>query len=378
MPIYGLTDETRYQPGRSFPIAFTLHKGIGEEMPNGRGKKLSDLNYFRASFAPGYERLEPLFVDLYGEQPQIIPNIMLLGGTVDQVASAHMEQWATNKNGQPRLMVRCNGQEIIKRLDLETGHYSYQPAPCMVNDPERPCKCGVKFRLSFLPLDLLREAQLQEPVVGSIALRSPREVRDIMNYLRDRAAWRTLAGFENAPLAGVRWDLVRAPVELEIPPDPNGKETPGVRTFWLVKIQVRSMGEGQMLAAGVDHVPQIAAPQPEAQGEAPDTSTGEVSYVIVDAIVINYDKDKDGERRSKTGGAPKYVYTLFTQDATLPNIAIYSEAFLAPWLDLDAFRQQIGKRQPFNPMRVRFAEKSRKGNVATGEISDVAPADMPL
>lgn len=131
-------------------------------------------------------------------------------------------------------------------------------------------------------------------------------------------------------------------------------------------------------STGNADVPQLSAPQPAAHSEAPDAGTGEVSYVVVNGIVVNYDKSKDGERRSKADGATKYVYTLFPQDAALPNIAVYSEAFLAPWLDLDSFRQQIGKRQSFNPVRIRFVEKSRKGNVVTGEISDVAPADMPL
>jgi hypothetical protein len=117
MPIKSVTDQTSYEPGRGFPRLGKFRPGDKKIAKSGAEYPV-DLDHFRVTFEPQYAHLEPVFRELYGDQPKEFQPVFVMGKTSDEAFPNWMEAYT-----QSALQRRCDGEHMTKWIDPETGRY---------------------------------------------------------------------------------------------------------------------------------------------------------------------------------------------------------------------------------------------------------------
>lgn len=128
MPINRITNK----PQRFSQQIGTIHKGA--ERPESGKAPGRNTDFFRFALLPGNEGLQPVLIELFGENPKQFEGVHLLGDTPDQCFPNWLEKW-----GNASLVRRCDGDNQTKYMTENAGEYGYTPIPCLGSD-----KCGCK------------------------------------------------------------------------------------------------------------------------------------------------------------------------------------------------------------------------------------------
>lgn len=126
MPIYndGFDYENRATGFEGFNVLGTIRKGE----PKAENRAGKNLPYFRFDLKPEYEHLAPALVELYGEQPTELNNVILVGGkTLNQI----FPHWLMEFSGNGVLTNKCDGRTNVLSLDKSTGEYDASDKPCL-------------------------------------------------------------------------------------------------------------------------------------------------------------------------------------------------------------------------------------------------------
>lgn len=179
MPIQGLVDKSA-SPARGLPQIGVLHKGAKKQ--EGSNKMPPDLDYFRVEFKPQFEHLRPVWERLYGKEPKEFTDVLLTAPTADQAFSYWKEEWTATT-----LVRRCDGVNIVRHWNAQTGKYSDIPQACA-----KACKCKQVGKLGLI----LREFVQATGVLGTVTLNttSVEDIITIQSALTSvQALWGTLA-----------------------------------------------------------------------------------------------------------------------------------------------------------------------------------------
>lgn len=136
MPIVGLTTGGSIQ--RALPLFGKIFKG-GKKGERSPGK---DLEYFRIELAPEFQHLQETVMSVFGEKPDRISPVYLLGNTPDDAFSAYKESW----NGSGICLHRCTGEVCISRYNPDTFEIERGNMPCIAP----ACDCKPTGRLSIV------------------------------------------------------------------------------------------------------------------------------------------------------------------------------------------------------------------------------------
>lgn len=136
MPIVGITTGGSIQ--RALPVFGKVFKGgkRGERSP---GK---DLNHFRIELAPEFQYLQETVLSVFGEKPDKISPVYLLGNTPDDAFSAYKESWSSSGI----CLHRCTGEVCISRYNPDTFQIDRGSFPCIAP----ACDCKPTGRLSIV------------------------------------------------------------------------------------------------------------------------------------------------------------------------------------------------------------------------------------
>lgn len=210
MPILGLTD-TDDGFGSGLPLIGRLHKGAPKEeatRQNGTTytKFGKDLEYFRVTFEPGYEWLEPLWVEMYGENPDWFNNIFLCGDTTDEVFPTWNEEW----NSQGAMLHKCDGANQVAQWN--GSMYVTAKVACIkgrdVTGKQIGCGCKQTGRLMIAIPDFIEASG----VFGQFMV-TTHSINDII------AVFKILKGIEKrvGRVSGIPFSFGRAPQEISAP-----------------------------------------------------------------------------------------------------------------------------------------------------------------
>ncbi|HEX2905887.1 MAG TPA: hypothetical protein VHO69_03455 [Phototrophicaceae bacterium] len=192
MPIKGLFDDRGI--GAGLPMIGRLRKG--DRVPNKSGNDTHpvDLDYFRVTFEPQYEYLQPMWESLYGEQPDMFPLVLLVGQTVDDA----FEYWKEDYTSNGTLLHRCDGEEQHRWYNSDNHMIMSARIKCAAP----ACACKPHARLKLIIPDFLDEAG----VIGYFAAStgSLRDISVVYLYLRDME--RTLGNLARVPFVFGRAD----------------------------------------------------------------------------------------------------------------------------------------------------------------------------
>lgn len=219
MPIKQL-DENRILPGMGLPTLGSIRKGDPKPSDNRPGP---DLDYLRFEAAEGFESLNTLFAQVYGQQPKEIGPLFFFGESPDEVFPHWNEWWMESKQGgEPLLLIRCDGETIVKRYERDSKAHAFDPVACIKDDAEKGCKCRQTGRLSFALPDL----EIASGHIGVYHLRTT-STHDIINiYGALKAIYQRFClsqfGF---PLSNIPFTLMRKPAMIPTP-QPDGTFKP--------------------------------------------------------------------------------------------------------------------------------------------------------
>lgn len=130
MPIKGLTDratEQAIQQGRTVRLG-TLSKGKREGF--GKNIKLYDLDYLRFSPSEGFEKLAPVFEEVYGPQPKVIDDVRIPVGLAGNFRIEDCA-WLTAGKHTERgsiFLARSDGEWVYQARGSDDGKVSYYEA----------------------------------------------------------------------------------------------------------------------------------------------------------------------------------------------------------------------------------------------------------
>lgn len=207
MAIKGLLD-TALRPGEGFPRIGKLHKGAARtEADLNKNRPGKDLGHFRMTFEPQFEHLEPLWNELYGEQPEVFDPVYVYGETVDAAFDYWKEEWTATK-----LLHRCDGDEQTLHFDSATGNYVRAKVGCAAPS----CQCKPVGRLSLLLPDFADASG----VLGVI-LAETHSIHDIIELHRTLTRIHSLTG----TLMGIPFRFGRAPEKISVPKSKGAQRT---------------------------------------------------------------------------------------------------------------------------------------------------------
>ena len=112
-------------------------------------QRLQDLDHFRVVFEDQYTRPEndarPIFINLYGEKPQVLRNAYLAAENANSAFTYWLEYHNTNT-----LLKRCDGEEIVLWYDDETHAHSTQRMDCTCDPNPRQRECGYSGKMDIV------------------------------------------------------------------------------------------------------------------------------------------------------------------------------------------------------------------------------------
>lgn len=202
MPIRQI--EQGYEFGAGLPCIGRLRKG-GKKQTNRPG---ADLNYFRFTPEPGYERYASIFPALYGAEPTFFSPVRFGGSVVEDVFDFWMKEHTATK-----LTRKCDGETQVRWFDARSGETSNEPVACAAPD----CACKQVGRLKLFLPDLINEIG----VFGYVLLSTTSlwDIRNILSCLRDLER---IVG----DLSSVDFLIGRAPRFITVPvPEPKDKSS---------------------------------------------------------------------------------------------------------------------------------------------------------
>lgn len=238
MPIAGKTDKASTNPQRGLPTIAKVKKGAPKPES---GKALQDLTYFRLAFKEEFAYLAPVFVQMYGDKPDKLENIFLLGDTPDQAFPTWLEQWA---NGT--MLHKCSGEGTQERsFNRSTGTYE-TGATCLAP----ACECKQTGRLSFWIPEFT--AKTNEFGAFFLETHSNKDISKLHNYLA------LIQSVMRLPLGKIPFILGRA-TEQVMAPDPKDKsrQIKTKKSLLYLKVMPSFMPEFQKAIAASANVKQI-------------------------------------------------------------------------------------------------------------------------
>jgi hypothetical protein len=210
MPIVGLTDQNSYDPTRSMSMIGKIKKGAPKE--NG----LKDLDYFRFDLQPNFAHYADVLAQLYTSEPKQFDDVIFVEHNPNKAFDSWYEKWG----GGQQLKIRCDGQQIVKRM-TDNFQHSYHPTPC-INQPDKPCGCKQVGRLCFV----LSKFSFETGVYGYFMLET-HSIYDIGSIFQ--ALTGVSEQFES--IRNVQWVLERVPKEVNTPKqDRQGNITGRIKT----------------------------------------------------------------------------------------------------------------------------------------------------
>ena len=279
MPIKGLTDQDTIHNGSQLPLVARLFKGA-EKTPSKPGK---DLDHFRIVFEEEYQHLEPVFHELFTEQPDEFDSIRFMGNTVDDVFPTYMEEW----NASQTLLHRCDSEYQVQYWNEAIDMYSTAKIPCAGD----ACGCVRTGRLTFI----LPEFTDATGVFGAfmITVHSIHDILTLHGRLR-------LLQQQFGSLQAMDFRFGRAKKQIS---RPNGKGKRAKMTKSLLYIEVAPEYARNVLLPHMRQQTQ-ALPEPTRQldlnngrtllgsgGERRiDTNTGEIVEPVVEVIDVTDDE----------------------------------------------------------------------------------------
>lgn len=256
MPIIKL--EQDYEFGAGLPCIGRIRKGgpkIDAKRPG------PDLKYFRFTPEPGFERVTPVFQQLYGEQPAHFTPVRFAGAITEDVFSYWNMAHTASK-----LMHKCDGEVQARHFDAATGEYSSDPLAC--ESPGCGCKNTGRVKL-FMP-QLINEIGTFGYVM--LTTTSIWDIRNLLNCFKDLE--RIVGDLSSVDfLIGRAGRIITAPMpkpKTQAEADKfrrthNGKDwQPGERmniTKSLIYIRPNEAYTKQVLLASVSSAPQLPAPE---------------------------------------------------------------------------------------------------------------------
>ena len=152
MPIKSLTDTPR--PERGVPKLGNIRPG--EKRKNKNGKEYpANLDYWRVTFAAGYEDLAAPFVQMYGEQPREFSPVFVIGRTAEEA----FPNWMVAYNSSQTQIRKCDGEHIVQMVNEQTGRYQRfqtgeQPCICpTLAETKKPLLCSRRGWLNLILRD---------------------------------------------------------------------------------------------------------------------------------------------------------------------------------------------------------------------------------
>lgn len=147
MPIQHLTDRDTIYPNFGLPRIGKIRKGAAKT-EKGVG---ADLDHFRVTFEEDFSHLASVFVDMYGDEPKELQNVLLLGDAPEQALESWYLEHASN-----RLVHKCDGATQVQHYDNEEQRTSFEPIACARNTEHR-CACVERGTLRLILPDFTQE-----------------------------------------------------------------------------------------------------------------------------------------------------------------------------------------------------------------------------
>lgn len=241
MPIKGLTDSTTAARRSSTPILGWLSKG-GPKPKNGRGAGPDLKDRFRMVWTEGYEWIEPLWQETYGQNPGLFSPVHIAA----RDAMSAFPNWNEQRSSEGLLIRQCDGECQVRWWDGTAKTHKTDPIPCVRNVQGKDaqgydlgCKCKATGRLYFIFPELYgREIDGQVVPFGYIGL-STTSFNDVARI------WAVVAeAEENLLKTGkfetfrqIPWELSREDVKVSTPDPKNpGGRMNGTRSLIRLRI----------------------------------------------------------------------------------------------------------------------------------------------
>lgn len=199
MPIIGLT--TDIQVGAGLPLIAKLYKG--GEKPEQGNRPGKDLDYFRVEFESQFEHLKPLWLEMYGEEPDEFEPVLLSAPTVHEAFSSWKEEWTATA-----MLHQCDGEQQNRWYNTDLQAYSTAKIKCHSTHETKPCECKPIGRLNLILPDFIAEAG----VLGYISI-STHSLYDILTVYRYLADIERICG----RLTGIPFVFGRADKQVSVP-----------------------------------------------------------------------------------------------------------------------------------------------------------------
>jgi hypothetical protein len=226
------------------PELARLRKGAPRQSDNQKNIP-SDLTHFRldANDLPTVSAsdIEAAWVDLYGEQPDVIRNVQFAVDRLDLAFDSWLESWTRSKNGTPLLNKRCDGQTIIFERDGDKVYR--EPVAC-----EHKCDCKPTGRLRMFLPDLC--ARLGVLGVVTLITHASTDIDNLANSLN-------LVYSQTGRLRNVAFVLYRETVQLMSPAG-----LPVKKSIVRLELDTRSAQAVALAAGEALALPAVSTPRP--------------------------------------------------------------------------------------------------------------------
>jgi hypothetical protein len=226
------------------PELARLRKGAPRQSDNQKNIP-SDLTHFRldANDLPTVSAsdIEAAWVDLYGEQPDVIRNVQFAVDRLDLAFDSWLESWGRSKNGTPLLNKRCDGQTIIFERDGDKVYR--EPVAC-----EHKCDCKPTGRLRMFLPDLC--ARLGVLGVVTLITHASTDIDNLANSLN-------LVYSQTGRLRNVAFVLYRETVQLMSPAG-----LPVKKSIVRLELDTRSAQAVALAAGEALALPAVSTPRP--------------------------------------------------------------------------------------------------------------------
>jgi hypothetical protein len=237
----------KHRPARvdsGLPELARLRKGAPRQSDNQKNIP-SDLTHFRldANDLPTVSAsdIEAAWVDLYGEQPDVIRNVQFAVDRLDLAFDSWLESWGRSKNGTPLLNKRCDGQTIIFERDGDKVYR--EPVAC-----EHKCDCKPTGRLRMFLPDLC--ARLGVLGVVTLITHASTDIDNLANSLN-------LVYSQTGRLRNVAFVLYRETVQLMSPAG-----LPVKKSIVRLELDTRSAQAVALAAGEALALPAVSTPRP--------------------------------------------------------------------------------------------------------------------
>lgn len=175
MPIKDLSRPENVDIQSALPIIAKIKKG--DEKPETGNRPGKDLDYFRVVFEAPFAHLEPVFREMFGDEPRVFPRISLPPTTVDNA----FPNWMQAFRGNHTLKTQCDGEHQVLHW-VDGQGYSRKPLPCQRKaDGTCPLQCNERGYLYFI----LPDFSAAVGVLGFFRLdtSSPLDIKHIYSVL---------------------------------------------------------------------------------------------------------------------------------------------------------------------------------------------------